>query len=613
MPNIRNVQFFFPGDFPRRRGSAIVITLAILLLVTILVLSLCSMITLERAGSHGAFENQRAKEFDNIALDEVVASLRDNIPTNTAWAAAPGRLVAYNVQGGTFIDVPLHSGQSVGATSGTGQVDLNAPVLSSATGQQYPIVPTNSEYTTSTPMPVAWVEVLADGTNFIRSGIAATVTPSSADPIVGRYAYWVDTETSKVNINTAGKGQSLYSFNMTTNSGKVDMSTNDSQNLTSSPSRVDLSELDGAITPTQSVATYHYTYGGFYQGDLITNLITTPKYPPVPNLTNSPPQGGQRFNTIEEWPLMTSDLTSNVAITPVTALQVEQNRFYLTTRSRSPELTPWGFNKFWLQNADEIANVRISSGATNNPSTSGNKLNAKGYPIFPASNPNNSAQWVPGRDYPSSGLADSRYYVTPYYPAVGPNTNAGFQVYGTMAMAQPAGPPITSPFINNMMVQLNRTDWPGFAGKSFVAKYGQSECEDFAFNLACLLDTTVGPGGYGLDFNYRGSHGQSGDYAGNYGAMSQYSLGGQRLRVLSGVGEWPYLNQMSASFSASTNGTIITNVPTATYPYATPVPVPTKPGMTYYTKGALTNGWASPALPSHRIPITSRQRRTLLM
>ncbi len=59
------------------------------------------------------------------------------------------------------------------------------------------------------PMPVKWLYFLEDGQLASATGSAAEVTvagASSANPVVGRVAFWTDDETSKVNINTASEG-----------------------------------------------------------------------------------------------------------------------------------------------------------------------------------------------------------------------------------------------------------------------------------------------------------------------------------------------------------------------------------------------------------------------
>ena len=68
------------------------------------------------------------------------------------------------------------------------------------------------------PMPVKWVYQLKDGTLTAPTGVdgsglianwtgaPAYKTPSAANPIVGRIAFWTDDESCKVNINTASEG-----------------------------------------------------------------------------------------------------------------------------------------------------------------------------------------------------------------------------------------------------------------------------------------------------------------------------------------------------------------------------------------------------------------------
>jgi hypothetical protein len=540
-------------------GSALIVTLVVLVLITILVVSLSSMVGLERATTHESFENQRARELANVAVDEVAATLRDNIPTNNLWAVAPGRLTYFTSQTVTTT-VSLCSGQASGATSSTGQVDLNAPILGSSP-TSYPIISPNTEYTAAPQMPMGWVEVLQDGT-LVRPGTASST--SASNPVIGRYAYWVDTETSKANINTAGRGQSTYNFS--TNGLKLVLGTNvDAQNLTGSPSRVDLSELDGGITSAQSMATYHYTYGGYWMpdagdtnGDYINKpYVTSGTTPPVPVY----PQGMHRFNSIQDWALMTNDLIfPTTTVTPITAAQVEANKFYLTTHSYTPEVTPWGFNKMWLQ----PQNVNPGPASTPVSAYMGNRLNGKGVPFYPATE---SLAWnnIPGwRPQGANGtVSDSRYYVTPYFKET--PASPDFQYAGQYEAANVG----VAKFVNNMMVQLNRTDWPGFQGLSFVGKYGQAECEDLAFNALCLYDSCIGLSGLGPCFYINGHVRNTGiDVENNYGSLSLFNsdtpnslpIDGKdgvgndgKPRLMGGVGEWPYYSQVSVQFVPTAN------------------------------------------------------------
>lgn len=533
-------------------GSAMIITLIVVLLVSILVISLTTRVGLERVATHSSFETQRAREFGDMALDEVVATLRDNIPSTTMWAAAPGRLVVPN--GAGYTSIPLNSGMATGADASTGEVDLNAPALGSAATN--PIISPNTEYATAPSMLISWVEVLRDGTQ-VRN-IDGNPTPSpggslptAANPVVGRYAYWTDTETSKININTAGKGQTSYSFT----SGAVP--SGDAQNLSDSPSRVDLSQLDGGITgdtsvnplaDSQSLATFHFTYGGFFLGDRLETEAPT-LTPTVPNCRPQPAsaQGGQRFNSIQEWTRLPAvDAITGDPVTPITSNQVEENKFYITTQSNTPDVTPWGFNRMWAQYAND--NFFPPGGGT---VTYGNKINGQGAPAYPPTS--SSATAVSYYPQHTTNMPDTRYFVYPWYiqTAATPKDPASTDAqFGGQYATTETGP---GAFASNLMVQLNRTDWPGFPGLSFVQKYGQNECEDLAVNTYYLLESSIFAGG--LAPSYTGS---SQDPAammdGFYGKFAAQTVDG-RSRLFGGIGEWPYLTQLSVNFQSTYLGT----------------------------------------------------------
>jgi len=61
-------------------------------------------------------------------------------------------------------------------------------------------------------MPVEWVYVFEDGglmfvneEGFIRQFRDQTL-PSADNPIVGRYGFWIDDLSCKINVNTASEG-----------------------------------------------------------------------------------------------------------------------------------------------------------------------------------------------------------------------------------------------------------------------------------------------------------------------------------------------------------------------------------------------------------------------
>lgn len=88
-------------------------------------------------------------------------------------------------------------------TGGGGAVTYNEVILPSEAGAD----PNKLRL----PMPVEWIYVLEDGTTgalddsgtFVSSEVS--IQPSAANPIVGRFAFWTDDETCKVNVNTAAE------------------------------------------------------------------------------------------------------------------------------------------------------------------------------------------------------------------------------------------------------------------------------------------------------------------------------------------------------------------------------------------------------------------------
>ena len=105
-------------------------------------------------------------------------------------------------------------------------VDLNAPAPTGS-GIRFPIADPRADaegfsYKTTIagavppgsddarlPMPVMWLYVLADGNEGYldrNNRFVGSVIPTRDNPIVGRYAFWADDNTSRININRASEG-----------------------------------------------------------------------------------------------------------------------------------------------------------------------------------------------------------------------------------------------------------------------------------------------------------------------------------------------------------------------------------------------------------------------
>ncbi len=182
------------------RGIALVLTLAILVIATILVVGFATSMRTERQASASMANNASAALITQAVIDHAISILDKNIPqpvppggstaNPTNWIINPGLLTT--IQGpATTVQIPLSSNPSVAYPSTAQDAELNVPQLS---GSGYTILPTAAS------MRVAWIPLLKD----------PSTAPGATNHIIGRYGFWIDDESSKININTAvGKPNTL--------------------------------------------------------------------------------------------------------------------------------------------------------------------------------------------------------------------------------------------------------------------------------------------------------------------------------------------------------------------------------------------------------------------
>ena len=172
-------------------GSALVITLSILVLVTILVLGIMTISRTERITASSYFETRRAKSLGMMGVDNATALIRQaceaGSQTGKFWASQPGKITVFNGNG----TVDAASSRFLFSTNAGGDsVNLNQAGFSGTA----PIASSNSLGTNAPPsMSASWETVLQD----------PSAPASATNRIVGRYAYWVDDESAKLNVNTA--------------------------------------------------------------------------------------------------------------------------------------------------------------------------------------------------------------------------------------------------------------------------------------------------------------------------------------------------------------------------------------------------------------------------
>lgn len=191
-------------------AMSLLITMAFVVIITILVVGFAETVRLSVPTSASFLERTRADQFARAGVERVIATLNQTTADpNRNWISQPGQLVVGKTVDNTATSVderkvlsdivPLHSGQASAAA--TSQV-LEPPNLNVSTYRD----PGNHLLTeqqdppgTPLRMRVNWLYVRESGA--IDPNATPALVPN--DPIVGRYAYWTDDESAKVNYNMA--------------------------------------------------------------------------------------------------------------------------------------------------------------------------------------------------------------------------------------------------------------------------------------------------------------------------------------------------------------------------------------------------------------------------
>ena len=269
-----------------------------------------------------------------------------------------------------------------GASAGVQGFDLRAiPGYKGGTGQ--PVVsesddPTAGAATGTTsnpaPMPVRWIYVLLDGTLTTPQAVPGTalsadwsalpagspLRPTTANPIVGRVAFWTDDETCKLNVNTSGEPTPWDTPRAVTiqdlNYGRFQPAYQEFQRFPGHPFTMALSPIlfpGVKLTSAQKEDIYKIvprlgtggTLGGTRQ---IPRGISQsdPAYAAV-KIT---PDADRLYANVDEFlfapPAVPGARPENPNVAgstlPKFKEQLKRSRFFLTANSRSPEVTLFG-------------------------------------------------------------------------------------------------------------------------------------------------------------------------------------------------------------------------------------------------------------------------------
>lgn len=255
-PPLRN----FKSRFRQRRGIALILSISLIALMMILVVSLLDATKDGYKGavisSHGERSRMVAKEAVYVALSQLQDATTQtfaNSGTPKPWTSQPGAIRVHNMDGSLNTLYKLYSSNSMSVRTvaeveadvpndwkqrSREFVDLNEPFKDPEGKLRFPItdpraMSTNPKLsvegfsyraekgaiapseanpdTQRLPMPVRWIYMLKNGEmgtlsaegKFIAPG---NIKPTRSNPIISRFAFWTDDETSKINVNTASEG-----------------------------------------------------------------------------------------------------------------------------------------------------------------------------------------------------------------------------------------------------------------------------------------------------------------------------------------------------------------------------------------------------------------------
>jgi hypothetical protein len=190
-------------------GVALLITLAIVVIISIIVMGLAASLRLDRAASASSWERLRATAAAEAGITDVVSTLIANTSdTERSWASQPGRIIlgSKTDDATTTVDErkiptqsqPLTSGVPSSSAASFGVLapaKLNLATYNSTDGH----LVSNSSTDT---MKLRWIYIRQDGTTDTSETPDQT---NKTNPIVSRYAYWADDDSTKLNLNLAWK------------------------------------------------------------------------------------------------------------------------------------------------------------------------------------------------------------------------------------------------------------------------------------------------------------------------------------------------------------------------------------------------------------------------
>jgi hypothetical protein len=247
-------------------------TLVIVVLITVVTVGYLASVMLESKTAGAGLDQERAYGIAMIGVHEAMSRVRDalgpwddpykNFATNPPafyWSLSPGRVTRWSYSSVN----PQTNFALFSESTGTSLVNLNRALADGS----HPII----EGANPPDVSVKWANVLPDPSK----------PAGAANAIIGRYAFWVDDEGAKININTAD-GTEKY----TTNSlgigapSEVSLETLFATNgRTASKEIVQFARTNGFHSPQEILTATNVTPGAY-----TTNVFAITTYSRSPDL-----------------------------------------------------------------------------------------------------------------------------------------------------------------------------------------------------------------------------------------------------------------------------------------------------------------------------------------
>jgi hypothetical protein len=412
---------------------ALLVTLGLVMLATLLVVSLFSISTIGK-NEGSAYLNGRVAE---VMVDNAIAVAVAQLQSSTTmkqenglpklWVSQPGAITVFDYDGRPSgvqklysSNVPTLFGDNLPSVDDIAAadvplgwenqrdvfVDLNGPV-SEPDGLHYPILDprllaggVEGLATTHSgglmQMPVRWLYLLEDGTlgTVDSAGQFTALEASLSDrsktsPIMARFAYWVDDETCKINVNTAAEGAywdaPIADTDQERYMAKQQPSFAEYARMPGHPAGVCLSSVFSPGERFYPDGFYDAQNGPALSNDALSLLWEVGRQPQklVPLAGRESSYWNEiwgddlpaiirrhRYATLDEMVFDTGAagpsrvMSAFFASNPARITRLSQAGGVLTAQSRAPDLTPFGTPRIstWPVHAQTLQNIRAKAG-----------------------------------------------------------------------------------------------------------------------------------------------------------------------------------------------------------------------------------------------------------